>query len=141
MGKASPLLSIISRRSALKLFGAAAMTAFGTAALTGCRANTPTSHSPVRLLVKVPRTGHDVVFDDSINEVSQVITAMGEAFESCFGPAGEECEGAGVRAEPVRQRHCRQLRHGQGGRSFSTAITSTYQPIFIPAAWFHWTTS
>lgn len=82
MGKASPLLSIISRRSALKLFGAAAMTAFGTAALAGCRANTPTSHSPVRLLVKVPRTGHDVVFDDSINEVSQVITAMGEAFEA-----------------------------------------------------------
>ena len=98
--------------------------------------------SPVRLLVKVPRTGHDVVFDDSINEVSQVITAISRARPSrAAEPAGEECEGAGDRAEPVRQRHCRRLRHGQGGQSFSTAITSTYQPIFIPAAWFHWTTS
>ncbi len=72
----------ISRRGAVGLFGAAALGAFGAVALGGCTASTPAAQQPVRLLVKVPRTGHDVVFDDSITEVGQVIAAMAEAFEA-----------------------------------------------------------
>lgn len=71
----------MTRRSALGLFGAAALGASGALALPGCSRGATRSAQPTRLLVKVPRTGHDVVFDDSINEVSQVITAMARAFE------------------------------------------------------------
>lgn len=71
----------MTRRSALGLFGAVALGASGALALPGCSRGATRSAQPTRLLVKVPRTGHDVVFDDSINEVSQVITAMARAFE------------------------------------------------------------
>ena len=73
----------MTRRSALGLI---CMAAVGSSALfssAGCTAApASTSAEPVRLLVKVPRTGHDVVFDDSIDEVSQVIEAMARAFEA-----------------------------------------------------------
>ena len=45
----------------------------------GCGA--VSSEEPVHLLIKVPRTSHDAVFDDSITEVDQVVTRMAEAFE------------------------------------------------------------
>ncbi len=35
----------------------------------------------VHLTVKVPRTGHDVVFDDSITQIDQVVSRMAAAFE------------------------------------------------------------
>ena len=35
----------------------------------------------VHLLVKVPRTGHDVVFDDDISYADQVIRIMAEEFQ------------------------------------------------------------
>ena len=71
----------MTRRSALGLFWAAALGVSGALALPGCSRGATRSAQPTRLLVKVPRTGHDVVFDDSINEVSQVITAMARTFE------------------------------------------------------------
>lgn len=51
--------------------------------LPGCvsKASQP---EPVHLLIKVPRTGHDVVFDDSISQVHQVIEKMADAFEADY---------------------------------------------------------
>lgn len=38
----------------------------------------------VHLLVKVPRTSHDVIFDDSIDQIDQVVTKMADAFEASY---------------------------------------------------------
>ena len=73
----------MTRRSALGLICMAAVGSSALLSSAGCTAApAETSAEPVRLLVKVPRTGHDVVFDDSIDEVSQVIEAMARAFEA-----------------------------------------------------------
>lgn len=71
----------VTRRSALGLMGMMAFSAPALFSLQGCDKASERAPEQTRLLVKVPRTGHDVVFDESINEVSQVITAMGKAFE------------------------------------------------------------
>lgn len=38
----------------------------------------------VHLLVKVPRTSHDVVFDESITQIDQVISKMADEFEAAY---------------------------------------------------------
>ncbi|WP_251213169.1 ABC transporter substrate-binding protein [Adlercreutzia murintestinalis] len=44
--------------------------------LTGCQSQ----QAAVHLTVKVPRTGHDVVFDESITQIDQVISRMANEF-------------------------------------------------------------
>ncbi len=46
----------------------------------------------VHLLIKVPRTSHDVVFDDSISQVDQVLTRMVDAFEESYDKAKVDIE-------------------------------------------------
>ena len=48
--------------------------------LAGCSGLPFTGAAPVRLVIKVPRTGHDVVFDDSISQVEMVIQGMADEF-------------------------------------------------------------
>lgn len=56
------------------------------AALTPLAACAPQpADGTVHLTVKVPRTGHDVVFDDSITQADQVVSRMAEAFEADYG--------------------------------------------------------
>lgn len=52
--------------------------------LVGCSAASNGSEEQLHLLIKVPRTGHDVVFDDSITQVDQVIEKMADAFEESY---------------------------------------------------------
>ncbi len=61
--------------------GAAFLAAAGTLSLAGCNSLPFTGAAPVRLVVKVPRTGHDVVFDDSISQVETIIQSMAEGFQ------------------------------------------------------------
>lgn len=61
--------------------GAAFLAAAGTLSLAGCNSLPFTGAAPVRLVIKVPRTGHDVVFDDSISQVETVIQGMAEGFQ------------------------------------------------------------
>lgn len=49
---------------------------------TGCASSS--SNDTVHLLVKVPRTGHDVVFDESITQVHQVLEKMADSFEESY---------------------------------------------------------
>ncbi len=46
----------------------------------------------VNLLFKVPRTGHDVVFDDSITQIDQVIRKMADEFVARYDKADVEIE-------------------------------------------------
>ena len=52
--------------------GAAILAAAGAQPQAGCSSLPITDAAPVRLVIKVPRTGHDVVFDDSISQVEMV---------------------------------------------------------------------
>ena len=52
--------------------------------LAGCSGLPFTGAAPVRLVVKVPRTGHDVVFDDSISQVEMVIQGMADEFQRTY---------------------------------------------------------
>lgn len=52
--------------------------------LVGCSAASNGSEEQLHLLIKVPRTGHDVVFDDSITQVDQVIEKMADVFEESY---------------------------------------------------------
>ena len=65
--------------------GAAFLAAAAALPLAGCER--PALHrvaAPVRLVVKVPRTGHDVVFDDSISQVEMVIQGMADEFQRTY---------------------------------------------------------
>lgn len=44
------------------------------------------------LLIKVPRTGHDVVFDESISQVDQVIERLARSFEASYDKGDVEIE-------------------------------------------------
>ncbi len=44
------------------------------------------------LLVKVPRTGHDVVFDESMTQIDQVIERLARDFEASYDKADVEIE-------------------------------------------------
>lgn len=59
--------------------------------LPSCAPNSSQS-DPVHLLIKVPRTGHDVVFDDSISQIHQVIEKMANAFEAEYDGAPVDIE-------------------------------------------------
>lgn len=48
----------------------------------GCTTND--ASDAVHVLVKVPRTGHSVVFDDSITQIDQAIARMAERFEQDY---------------------------------------------------------
>lgn len=64
--------------------GAAFLAAAGALPLAGCSGLPFTGAAPVRLVVKVPRTGHDVVFDDSISQVEMVIQGMADEFQRTY---------------------------------------------------------
>ncbi len=64
--------------------GAAFLAAAGALPLAGCSSLPFTGSAPVRLVVKVPRTGHDVVFDDSISQVEMVIQGMADEFQRTY---------------------------------------------------------
>lgn len=64
--------------------GAAFLAAAGALPLAGCSSLPFTGAAPVRLVVKVPRTGHDVVFDDSISQVEMVIQGMADEFQRTY---------------------------------------------------------
>ncbi len=46
----------------------------------------------VHLLLKVPRTGHEVVFDDSLTQIDQVVSMMADDFEADYGKADVDIE-------------------------------------------------
>lgn len=72
------------RRAACAL--AAALVA-ASLTLAGCAAP---AEEPVRLTIKVPRTSHGVVFDPSISQIDQVVSAMAEGFSASYdGPPVE----------------------------------------------------
>lgn len=64
--------------------GAAFLAAAGALPLAGCSSLPFTGAAPVRLVIKVPRTGHDVVFDDSISQVEMVIQGMADEFQRTY---------------------------------------------------------
>ena len=64
--------------------GAAFLAAAGALPLAGCSGLPFTGAAPVRLVIKVPRTGHDVVFDDSISQVEMVIQGMADEFQRTY---------------------------------------------------------
>lgn len=59
--------------------------------LAGCSAEQPSSEE-VHLLFKVPRTGHNVVFDESITQIDQVINLLVDAFERNYDKADVDIE-------------------------------------------------
>lgn len=77
----------LTRRSAVAL-GAAAVAA-SLLPLSGCSSS---SKNAVHLVVKVPRTGHDVVFDEDISQVETVIQAMVDDFAATYQGAPVEAE-------------------------------------------------
>ena len=68
---------------------ATALGACAAAGMPGCAA--PTDEA-VHLVVKVPRTGHSVVFDESITQVETVIQAMADDFAATYGKCPVEVE-------------------------------------------------
>lgn len=64
--------------------------AFMLLGLSGCSQSS--SDDTVKLLVKVPRTGHDVVFDESIGYADQVVSRMVEEFERDYDKANVDIE-------------------------------------------------
>lgn len=69
--------SMISRRAFTGIVATSALALTG-ASLTGC--TPPVEEEPVSLLVKVPRTGHTVSFDESITSIDQVIYRLIDSF-------------------------------------------------------------
>ncbi len=70
----------LSRRA---FCAAAALGAGALAGLPACAA--PPAAAPVHLVVKLPRTGHTVVFDDSIKQMETVVQAMADDFQQSYG--------------------------------------------------------
>lgn len=67
----------MTRRAFTGLVAAGALTAMSSS-LLGCASSSP--EDTVHLLVKVPRTGHTVSFDDSITQIDQVISRLVDSF-------------------------------------------------------------
>ncbi|WP_304426466.1 ABC transporter substrate-binding protein [uncultured Adlercreutzia sp.] len=83
-----PLASTpLSRRR----FCALAASALALAAVPGAGC-APAPSSAVHLVVKVPRTGHDVVFDEDISQVETVIQAMADDFAATYAKEPVEVE-------------------------------------------------
>ena len=110
--------------------GAAFLAAAGTLSLAGCNSLPFTGAAPVRLVIKVPRTGHDVVFDDSISQVETVIQGMAEGFQRDYERPVD------VEVVVFEQNQYDEAVEG----SFDTAITSISPPTFAPGASCRWTT-
>ena len=72
--------------------GFVAATALGACAAAGLHACAPSREEPVHLVVKVPRTGHSVVFDESITQVETVIEAMADDFAATYEARPVEVE-------------------------------------------------
>ena len=64
--------------------GAASLAAAAALPLAGCDRLPTSGSASVHLVVKVPRTGHDVVFDDSISQVETVIQGMADDFQRTY---------------------------------------------------------
>ncbi len=60
----------------------AALLTFASVPLAACSA--PAPEEATHLLIKVPRTGHDVVFDESISYADEVLTNMVESFKAAY---------------------------------------------------------
>lgn len=75
-------------RGALKKAGAFVLAAgiLALLCLPGCAGTSAegSADEPVHLLVKVPRTSHDVVHDESITQIDQVISKMADEFEASY---------------------------------------------------------
>lgn len=82
--KSWPLLS--RRRFCTAAAGALALAALPSG---GCSFGREES---VPLVIKVPRTGHDVVFDDSIDQVETVVRAMADDFAASYRAMPVEVE-------------------------------------------------
>lgn len=76
-------------RGARRLMAAAMAAMLVLAMVPGCAAP---ERDAVHLLVKVPRTGHDVVFDDSIAYADEVVSRMAEEFERSYDGADVSIE-------------------------------------------------
>lgn len=61
-------------------------------AISGCGPAASIHKEPLHLLVKVPRTSHDVVFDDSITTIDQVIAKMADEFEASYDERAVEID-------------------------------------------------
>ena len=82
--------SLLARHLTRRGFCAACAAGIGALALgAGC---TPGSGDKVHLVVKVPRTGHSVVFDGSITQVETVIQAMANDFAATYETRPVEVE-------------------------------------------------
>lgn len=64
--------------------GAASLAAAAALPLAGCDRLPTSGSASTHLVVKVPRTGHDVVFDDSISQVETVIQGMADDFQRTY---------------------------------------------------------
>lgn len=64
--------------------GAASLAAAAALPLAGCDRLPSSGSASVHLVIKVPRTGHDVVFDDSISQVETVIQGMADDFQRTY---------------------------------------------------------
>ncbi|MEC4294596.1 ABC transporter substrate-binding protein [Adlercreutzia shanghongiae] len=63
--------------------GTAALAAAAALPLSGCSGLSATG-GLTHLVIKVPRTGHDVVFDESISQVETVVQAMADDFAATY---------------------------------------------------------
>ena len=68
--------------------GAAALALAAMLPAAGCASGKPS----VSLVIKVPRTGHDVVFDESIDQIDTVISAMAEDFAQNYQAANVDVD-------------------------------------------------
>lgn len=75
-------------RVALLVFLACALS-MSAVALGACAGSQTTEKE---IVIKVPRTGHDVTFDDSISQIDQVLSIMADDFEQSY-------EGANVKVD------------------------------------------
>ena len=57
------------------------MLVLGSGLLWAC---SPQAGEAIHLTIKVPRTGHDVVFDDTTTQIDQVINRMARSFEESY---------------------------------------------------------
>lgn len=117
--------------------GAAFLAAAGTLSLAGCNSLPFTGAAPVRLVIKVPRTGHDVVFDDSISQVETVIQGMAEGFQRDYERPVD------VEVVVFEQNQYDEAVKGSFDTDKApdfTAITSISPPTFAPGASCRWTT-
>lgn len=66
--------------------------ALAAAAAVGVCACSQHQDETVHLLLKVPRTGHEVVFDDSLTQIDQVVSIVADEFEANYDKADVDIE-------------------------------------------------